>query len=113
MTFPAGCNNPAGTVGAVVILMGTQARGAAALADRAYARIVAENAMVAVRIGEAEGQAPRDEAEVAGRAFAWEARRTDAGLPGLEAVTVDVRREDGAQLLATLSTLQPQGGSDP
>lgn len=102
----------AGAVGAVMVLMTTQARGAAALADKAAARIVAENAMVAVVIGEARGRAPRGEQEVAGRAFAWEAARAGASVPGLDLVTVTVRREDGAQVLSTLSTLTPPREAD-
>ena len=94
-----------GTVGAVLVLMATQARGAAALADKAAARIVAENAMVSVMIGEAEGRTPSGTEEVAGREFAWEAAREEAPMPGLEQVTVSVRREDGTQVLASLGTL--------
>lgn len=95
----------AGAVGAVIVLMATQARGASALSDQALARIAAENAMVAVMIGEAEGTSPSGTEEIAGRAFAWEAARTRAPMPGLQAVTVTVRREDSEQVLAGLSTL--------
>ena len=102
----------AGAVGAVIVLMATQARGAAALSDKALARIVAENAMVAVVIGEETGRSPDGTEEVAGRAFAWEAARTNAPLPGLEGLTVSVRREDGEQVLAGLTTLVPAQGPD-
>ena len=94
-----------GTVGAVLVLMATQARGAAALADKAAARIVAENALVAVMVGAADGRTPSGTEAVAGREFAWNAAREASPLPGLDQVTVSVRREDGEQVLASLGTL--------
>ena len=42
---------------------------------------------------------------VAGREFAWNAAREASPLPGLDQVTVSVRREDGEQVLASLGTL--------
>ena len=102
----------AGAVGAVLVLMATQARGASALSDQALARIVAENAMVAVVIGEETGRSPSGSEEIAGREFAWAAARTSAPLPGLDAVTVSVRRDGGEQVLAGLSTLVAQQEAD-
>ena len=95
----------AGAVGAVMVLMATQARGAAALGDKAVARIVAENAMVAVVIGEETGRSPSGLTEIARREFAWSAARGPAPLPGMEILTVSVRLDDGTQELAGLSTL--------
>ena len=102
----------AGAVGAVMVLMATQARGAAALGDKAMARIAAENAMVAVVIGEETGRSPSGLTEIAGREFAWSASRGSAPLPGLEVLTISVRLDDGEQELASLTTLLDPQAAD-
>lgn len=95
----------AAAVGAVLVLMATQTRGAAALSDKAAARIAAENAMVAIMVGEATGQTPSGTEVIAGREFAWEASRGTSPLPRIDTVTVSVRLDGGEQVLAGLSTL--------
>ncbi|MBB4657620.1 type II secretion system minor pseudopilin GspI [Parvularcula dongshanensis] len=93
-------------IGAILVLMGNQSRGAAALADNALARIVAENAMVEVVTGESEQEEPQGTQEIAGRTFAWQAARVASPIPETQLLTVEVTRDRGGQVLATLSTLK-------
>ena len=94
----------AGAVGATLVLMAGQARGTAALADNALARIAAENALVEVILAE-QGGAARGSQEIGGQRFAWRATETETELVGLRLTEVVVTREGGDQVLASLATL--------
>ena len=94
----------AGAVGAVLVLMAGQARGTAALADNALARIAAENALVEVVLRENDGNA-RGTQEIGGRTFAWRATQSATEMTGLMLTEVTVTDEDGDQVLASLATL--------
>ena len=98
----------AGAVGAVLMLMGTQTRGAAAITDNALARIAAENAMVQVLGLPSLPLETGGEAALGGRDYAWRATTADAPLPGLRVVEVEVRAAGGTRLLASLATLTPE-----
>ena len=94
----------AGAVAATLVLMAGQARGTAALADNALARIAAENAMVeTVLTGD---QAASRGVQILGdRRFAWRADERPAGLPGLVLTEVTVTRDGEDQALASLAAL--------
>ena len=94
----------AGAVGAVLVLMAGQARGTAALADNALARIAAENALVEVILSE-EGGPKRGRQEVGGQAFDWRASEAPTEVVGLRVTEVVVTREGGTQVLASLATI--------
>ncbi|WP_031549651.1 type II secretion system minor pseudopilin GspI [Parvularcula oceani] len=98
----------ASAVGAILIMMSTQTRNAAALRDNALARIVAENAMVEIALGVGEGDdpSPSGTAEIGGTVYEWQANRDPAPLPRAEIVSVAVRRADSGQEVAQLSTLR-------
>lgn len=94
----------AGAVGATLVLMAGQARGTAALADNALARIAAENAMVEVVLSE-EGGSARGSQTVGGQRFDWRATQTPTELVGLTLTEVRVTREGRDQVLASLATV--------
>ena len=94
----------AGAVGATLVLMAGQARGTAALADNALARIAAENALVEVILAE-RGGAARGSQAVGGQRFAWRATETETELVGLRLTEVVVTREGDDQVLVSLATL--------
>ena len=94
----------AGTVGATLVLMAGQARGTAALADNALARIAAENALVEVVLAEQGGQG-RGSQEIGGQRFEWRASEAATATVGLLVTEVVVTREGEDQVLASLSTI--------
>ncbi|GGY52720.1 type II secretion system minor pseudopilin GspI [Parvularcula lutaonensis] len=99
-------------VGSILVLIGQHTRHAAAIEERALARIVAENAMVAYVAAKRSGQ-PADlsgEEEIAGRAFTYVIDRSPAPLEGFETVETNVRIGRDGQVLATLSTLRAVEG---
>lgn len=95
-------------VGSLLVLLGQHSRNAAALQDRALARIVAENALVgyvgAVRTGDAK--ILEGEQEIGGRIFVWEIDRQRSAIKGFEVVEALVRLEDREQVIATIATLE-------
>jgi general secretion pathway protein I len=92
-------------VGAILVLMGGQARNAAALADNALARVVAENALVETVTSPGGLSFGTGTQEAGGRLFEWQASRGESPVPGTVLVEISVRREGQPQVLATLSTL--------
>lgn len=95
-------------VGSILVLMGQHARQAAAIEDRALARIAAENAMTAYVAAKRSGQ-PADisgETEIAGRSFLYEIDRGPAPLEGFEMVETEVRLGREGQVLAVLTTMR-------
>ena len=93
-----------GAVAATLVLMAGQARGTAALADNAMARIAAENALVETILRE-EGGSARGTLEVGARAFVWRASATPTEVVGLTLIEVTVTREGEDQVLASLATV--------
>lgn len=79
-------------------------RHAAALEDRTLAGIVAENrmaerlALAALAPGIASGSE-----EIAGRVMVWQERRIGTDDPAILRIEIDVRREQGGQVLAALA----------
>ncbi|MEM6913133.1 MAG: type II secretion system minor pseudopilin GspI [Pseudomonadota bacterium] len=95
-------------VGSLLVLLGQHSRNAAAIEDRALARIVAENALVAYIAASTVGDAKilEGDEEVGGRVFLWEIDRDTSQVQGFERVDVSARREGSQQVIADLSTLQ-------
>lgn len=79
-------------------------RTASELEDRALAAIVAENRMAERLAGppRAAGMASGEE-EIAGRDMRWRERSIATADPAILRIEIDVRREDGGQVLAALT----------
>lgn len=79
-------------------------RTASELEDRALAAIVAENRMAERLAGppRAAGTLSGEE-EIAGRDMRWRERSIATADPAILRIEIDVRREDGGQVLATLT----------
>ncbi|MEO1657660.1 MAG: type II secretion system minor pseudopilin GspI [Pseudomonadota bacterium] len=95
-------------VGSLLVLLSQHSRNAAALENRALARIVAENALVryvgAVKTGDAK--ILEGEQAIGGQIFVWELDRERSSVNGFEIVEATVRLEDRGQVLASMTTLQ-------
>lgn len=93
-------------IAAILVLMGNQARAAAALSDDTLARIVAENVMVAGVTGQAEGRTGSE--TIGGRAFDWSLDQGTGPIQGTLRVEVEVADAKTGQVLAQLGTLTVQ-----
>ncbi|MEO1041004.1 MAG: type II secretion system minor pseudopilin GspI [Pseudomonadota bacterium] len=95
-------------VGSLLVLLSQHSRNAAAMEERALARIVVENALVAYVAASTDGDAKvlEGEEDIGGRQFLWEIDREVSEIQGFERVDVSARLDGNQQIIAGLSTLQ-------